>query len=315
MTPDRGSATGAAVWRVLLGDRPVTRALRHGELTSPMLRLEFADVPVPNKAFKRVVRDLEFDVAELALMTFLMARSRGVPLRLLPVALFGRNPLPYLVQCVDRGRLAPRDLMGRRVGVRAYTTTTAVWTRAILDVRFGVDRDRVQWIACDEGHVAGVADPPTVRRAAPGANLGAMLLDGTIDAAIVDPVPASPRIATVVPDPAGAHRAWEQATGARTVNHVVVVRDSLARDRERMTELFRLFHKSRARAETEVGPAALPLLGFDAMRRSLEVAIEVAEAERLLAQPLTVEDLVTEGLASLTERSGGVSDGIVDRDC
>ena len=42
--------------------------------------LAFADVAVPNKAFKRVVRDLEFDVAELALMTFLMARSRGVPL-------------------------------------------------------------------------------------------------------------------------------------------------------------------------------------------------------------------------------------------
>jgi hypothetical protein len=67
----------------LLGDHPTTHALRSGSIASPLLPLAFADVAVPNKAFKRVVRDLEFDVAELALMTFLMARSRGIPLRLL----------------------------------------------------------------------------------------------------------------------------------------------------------------------------------------------------------------------------------------
>ena len=84
--------------RTLLGDHPVTQALRRGAVRSPVVPLEFADVPVPNRAFKRVVRDLEFDVAELALMTFLMARSRGVPLRLLPVVVFSRNPLPHLVR-------------------------------------------------------------------------------------------------------------------------------------------------------------------------------------------------------------------------
>ena len=106
-------------------------------MTSPVVPLEFADVPVPNRAFKRVVRDLEFDVAELALMTFLMARSRGVPLRLLPVVVFSRNPLPHLVRRTADG-LMPDDLAGSRVGVRAYTTTTAVWIRAMLADRFGV---------------------------------------------------------------------------------------------------------------------------------------------------------------------------------
>ncbi len=125
--------------RTLLGDYPTTRAVRQGTLISPRVPLAFADVPVPNKAFKRVVRDLEFDVAELALMTFLMARSRGVPLRLLPVVVFSRNPLPHLVCDTERGRLQPRDLAGRRIAVRAYTTTTAVWVRALLADAFGVD--------------------------------------------------------------------------------------------------------------------------------------------------------------------------------
>ena len=127
--------------RTLLGDHPATQAVRRGVVASPVVPLEFADVPVPNRAFKRVVRDLEFDVAELALMTFLMARSRGVPLRLLPVVVFSRNPLPHLVRrTIDR--LMPEGLAGSRVGVRAYTTTTAVWIRAMLADEYGVPRTK-----------------------------------------------------------------------------------------------------------------------------------------------------------------------------
>jgi 4,5-dihydroxyphthalate decarboxylase len=110
--------TVCAPLRTLLGDYPTTHALRQGTLTSSTVPLVFADVAVPNRAFKRVVRDLEFDVAELALMTFLMARSRGVPLRLLPVVVFSRNPLPHLVCNRDRS-LEARDLPGLRVGVRS----------------------------------------------------------------------------------------------------------------------------------------------------------------------------------------------------
>src|SRR5262245_52712475 len=176
--------------RALLGNYPGTHALRSGTLTSPTLSLEFADVPVPNKAFKRVVRDMEFDVAELALMTFLMARSRGVPLRLLPVVIFSRNPLAYLICDRARGRLSPQDLVGRRIGVRAYTTTTAVWVRALLADRFDVDLDRIEWITLEDGHVAGVPDPATVRRDTSGTDLIALLNAGVVDAVIVDPVPA-----------------------------------------------------------------------------------------------------------------------------
>ena len=49
--------------RALLGDYPNTASLRQGAIRSPRFNLDFADVKVPNHAFKRVVRDLEFDVA------------------------------------------------------------------------------------------------------------------------------------------------------------------------------------------------------------------------------------------------------------
>jgi 4,5-dihydroxyphthalate decarboxylase len=275
--------------RTLLGEYPATHALRHGHIQSLSLHLDFADVAVPHAAFKRVVREMEFDVAELALMTFLMARSRGVPLRLLPVVLFSRNPLRLLVHRVDRGRLTARDLEGRRIGVRAYTTTTAVWARALLADRFGVNLDRVEWLTYEEGHVADVQEPPNVHRDSAHADLAAMLMQGTIDAAIVDPVPNDDRVGRVVPDFDEVWSTWQRVTGARTLNHLIVVRESLARDTPTIEELLRLLRESHAMA----GPAGGGTfeMGIAGMRRSLEAAIAAVGSQHLLARPLTVEEL------------------------
>jgi 4,5-dihydroxyphthalate decarboxylase len=267
--------------RTLLGDHPATHALRCGALTSPAAPLAFADVAVPNKAFKRVVRDLEFDVAELALMTFLMARSREAPLRLLPIVVFSRNPLPHLVCDAGRRRITPDGLRGSRVGARAWTTTTAVWIRAMLADQFGVDMSALEWVTLEEGHVADVPDPPSVLRVTSDASLLAMLQDGLIDVAIVDPIPADPRFAPVVPDADGACHIWQRRHGARTLNHVVVVRESLAGDDASMRDLFELFRESREAGGALVDRAATPF-GLEANRRNLEVAIAVAEAQGLL---------------------------------
>jgi 4,5-dihydroxyphthalate decarboxylase len=149
----------------LLGDYPVTRALRRGELTSPVVQLQFADVPSPASAFPRAVRGLEFDVAELAIVTFLLAKAHGKPLVLLPAVVLGRLQHPYLVYNRERGPLAPGDLTGRRVGLRSYSVTTATWVRGILAEDWGVDLDRITWVTFEEPHVAEFRDPPGVQRA------------------------------------------------------------------------------------------------------------------------------------------------------
>ena len=285
-------------WRTLLGTHPATRALRQGQVSSPRVPLAFVDVPVPNKAFKRVVRDLEFDVAEIALMTFLMARSRGVPLRLLPVVVFSRNPLPYFVCHSDRA-MRPVDMAGARLGVRSYSTTTAVWLRAVMAGQCGVSFDRAQWTTIEEGHVAGVPDPPNVRRAAEGADLVSMLREGALDAVIVDPVPTGEGFAPVVPDPDATYGAWQQSTGAQTVNHMICIRESLAHDEAAMRDLFDLFRESRALAGTSHDLRTTPL-SLEANRQNLEVAIEAASAQHLLTRRLSVDDLVTDAIASLT---------------
>jgi len=293
-----GTETVRAPLRTLLGDHPTTHALRQGTVTSPIVPLAFADVAVPHQAFKRVVRDLEFDVAEIALMTLLMAQSRGVPLKLLPVVVFSRNPLRYLVCDRERRQLAPADIPRCRIAVRSYTTTTAVWIRALLADQYGVDAGRAQWVTLDEGHVAGVPDPPNVHRDASGVDLMTMLSDGAVDAVIVDPIPTSARFGPIVPDPEATFHAWQDRHGARTLNHVIAIREPLAENEEAMRELFRLFRESRERGGGAVDQASAPI-GFEANRKNLEVAIAVADAQHLLVRPLTIDDLVTDVLASL----------------
>ena len=272
--------------KTLLGDYPVTAALRSGAVRSPQMRLDFADVKVPSTAFKRVVRDLEFDVAELAITTFLIAKTCGKPLVLLPAVVVGRLQHSFLVYNAERGPLAPRNLAGHRVGVRSYSVTTGMWLRGILAEDYGVDMDRVTWVTFEEAHVAEFRDPPNVECAPAGKNIAGMLLAGEIDAAVVgDGKPCDPRIQPLIPDPETAARAWRRRKGAIQINHMVTVRSSLPKSD--VAEIYRLLVASRqAAGEPEMNP-----FGLEENRRNLEVAIDYVHRQRLIPRRFTVEEL------------------------
>ncbi len=288
------SDAGPVRLRALLGDYPVTAALKEGRVRSRSVDLDFAHVKPVSSAFQRVVRDLEFDVAELAIVTFLLARAYGKPLVLLPAVVTGRFQHPYLVYNAERGPLAPGDLTGRRVGIRSYTVTTATWIRGILADDYGVDLERVRWVTVEEPHVAEFRDPPHVERAPAGADLRAMLLAGDLDAAVLgDRVPDDPRLRTLIPDPAAAARAWHARHGALQINHMVVARASLASsDPWAVREVYRMLLESR-RAAGPPAPGELDTapFGFEANRRNLEVAIDCVYRQRLIPRRFQVEEL------------------------
>jgi 4,5-dihydroxyphthalate decarboxylase len=277
----------------LLGDYPVTAALKKGEVRSPHVQLEFVDVKAPSSAFKRVVRDLEFDVAELAVVTFLMAKAHGKPLALVPAVVLGRFQHEYLVYNAERGRLSPGDLAGRRVGIRSYSVTTVTWVRGILANDYGVDLDRVKWVTFEDAHVAEFRDPPTVERAGEGKELVNMLLEGEIDAAIVGAVPKDPRLKPLIPDPAAAARDWHRKNSAVQINHMVAVKQSLsASDPRAVREIYRLLVESKRAAGLPTdGGLDLNPFGVEANRRNLEIAIDYVHQQRLIPRRFTVNEL------------------------
>jgi 4,5-dihydroxyphthalate decarboxylase len=278
---------------MLLGDYPLTQALKKGEVKSSVVNLEFADVKTVSTAFKRVVRNLEFDCSELAIVTFLMAKASGKPLSLLPAVVMARFQHPHIVYNMERGPLSPADLAGRRVGTRSYTVTTSTWLRGILADDYGVDLSRVKWVTFEEPHVAEFRDPPSVERAPEGKELTAMLLAGEVDAAILPAVPTDPRLKPLIPDPPAAAEAWRKKYNAIQINHMVVVKESLSKsDPGAVREIYRLLGESKKAAKLpKPGEVDVHPFGVEANRRNLEVVIDTVYRQGMIPRRFGVDEL------------------------
>jgi len=278
--------------KTLLGEHPTTLALKRGEVTSPQVTLDIADIPQAYLAFKRVVRDLEFDVAELAIVTYLMAKAHGKPYTLLPVVVLSRFQHPFIVYNATRGELRPGDLKGRRVGIRSYSVTTTMWLRGILANDYGLDIDSVRWVTSEEAHVAEFKDPPTVERAPAGRDLLSMLFDGELDAMVLgDKTLKDPRLKRLIPDPDRAAEDWRARNRAIQINHMVVVKESVSRaSPDAVREVYGLLRESKRRA---VAPAGLDMtpIGLEENRRNLEIAIDYVYQQRLIPKRYAVDEL------------------------
>ena len=166
----------------LLGNYPNAQALKSGAVKSDLVEFDFADVKVPNTAFKALVREAKFDVAELAIVTFLQAKTYGKPYVLIPTTVLGRGQHHTIAYNPERGPLKASELAGKRVGVRAYTVTTGAWVRGFLADDYGVDPTAIRWVSFEDPHLAEYQDPDFVTRAPTGKTLAQMLLDRRADA-------------------------------------------------------------------------------------------------------------------------------------
>ena len=193
------NATPATTLRIAIGDYPHTLPLKRGEITSPWLTLDFAEVKPMHKAFKPMVREHAYDACEMALVTYLQAKDHDKGLTLLPAAMLARFQHGTMLFNAGRGRLTPADLAGQRIGVRSYSQTTGAWIRGILANDYGVDLSGVQWVTFEDGHVAEFRDPPGVIRARADQDMTTMLIDGELDAAIYGAeLPKDARLRSVI---------------------------------------------------------------------------------------------------------------------
>ncbi|GGS60693.1 ABC transporter substrate-binding protein [Streptomyces griseoviridis] len=168
---------------VVLGDYPHAQPLLDGDVALDGYAVEPVEVKPVIGAYRRMIRDLEFDVCELAPVSYLMARQEGIPLTAVPVFL-NRRFHHGDVQCAAHsGIRVPRDLEGRRIGVRAYSVSTGVWVRGVLRDEYGVDIDTITWVVDDDDHVEGRV-PSNVERVTDGRTLGELLRAGETDAAL-----------------------------------------------------------------------------------------------------------------------------------
>jgi 4,5-dihydroxyphthalate decarboxylase len=284
---------------LLLANYPCTAALRQGTVSSPLVHFDFADVKVSNTAFKPLVRDQKFDVGELAMVTFLQAKTYGKPYALLPAVVVGRDQHHTILYNPERGNLDPHDLHGKRIGVRAYTQTTGTWVRGILQDDYGVDIKQVHWVTFEDPHLAEYRDPEWVKRAPAGKELLQMLLDGELDAAIFGSKMPDANLKPLIPEPKIAARKWAERHGGAPVNHMVVIRESIAKSRpDIVREVYRLLRASRDASPPGTNLDALRF-GVEPNRQSLETLIDYAVRQALIPRPFTVDELFGDFTRSL----------------
>ncbi|HEY1364676.1 MAG TPA: hypothetical protein VGF60_20700 [Xanthobacteraceae bacterium] len=295
--------TGVVMLRAALDDYPHTQPLKRGEVTSPRVGFTFSDIKPANRFFKPMVRELKFDVCEMAIATYVQAKAYGKPLVLLPATMMGRFQHGTIL-CNAARQLGPADLPGRRVGVRAYSQTTAVWVRGILQNDYGVDVGRLRWVTFEDGHVAEYREPPGVERASSDRNLLQLLREGELDAAIYGAdLPSDPGLRSVIPDPESAARKWFAQHRVVPINHMVVVSEQIAKSSpEVVREVYRLLRESKclagaaaagARKDSEAAIDFLPF-GVSACRPALQTIIGYALQQSLIPRKIAVEELFDE---------------------
>jgi 4,5-dihydroxyphthalate decarboxylase len=274
--------------RTLLGTHPCTAALKDGSITSDLVSFDFADYSPAHKGFKPMVREAAFDVSEMAIVTYLMAKSFGKPMVLLPNVVVWRSQHGYALYNAKLGTLKPADLNGKRVGIRSFTTTTGAWLRGILANDYGVDLNSIDWVTFEDAHVAEYQDP--TKRAPAGKEIIQMLLDGELDAVLGEKV-ERPGLKPLFPD-TGEEKSWSANHNVVPINHMVVVSETLSRSHpDAVREVFRMLQASAARAPAQFNP--------EDISRSLAMISHYAAQQGLIPRAFAVDELFDDLTRSL----------------
>jgi 4,5-dihydroxyphthalate decarboxylase len=288
-----------------------TEAVKDGTVSPQGYSLVFEEVPVIIQAFRRMVRNLDFDVTEMAITTYLCAKSFGKPFTAIPVFLVRAFHHGAIVRGAGSDLDSPKQLEGRRVGVsRGYTVTTGVWARAILQDEYGVDLSRVTWLPSGDEHVQEYRPPANVEPLGSDERLEKLVAAG-------DPVAAvgitadKPGLAPLIADPEEAGYRALRERGLYPINHVLVVKDELlAAHPELAAELFEAYaeakrqYVSRLLAGQIADPTAIDVMhqqvaaitggdplpyGLEPNRAMIELLMRHAVSQRILPEPLPLD--------------------------
>jgi 4,5-dihydroxyphthalate decarboxylase len=288
------------VLRTALKTYPHTAGIKNGTIADPRVVLDCVDIDPIYKVFAPMAQRQEYDVSEMAIVTYLQAKAYGKPLIMLPTVVAARLQQGCIVYNANRRKMTLADLPGARVGVRAYSQTTGMWVRGILAETYGVPLDEVNWITFEDGHLQEYVDPVGVTHAAAGQKMLAMLMSGELDAAVFgNDLPSGDGITALIPDAAAADQRWYRAHQLVPPNHIVVMRqDVAAANPEALRAVYDILKRGKEAAPTPTPANRLPT-GFAALRKPLQLTIDFCARQQLLPRPLTVDELFADSLAIL----------------
>lgn len=280
---------------IAIGDRAPELLIKEGKVHCPRIKLHYADYPVISRAFAPMVRELAFDISELALVTFLQALEAGKPLRLLPIVISGQMHHGSIFYDPAQGELTPEALVGKRVGMRAYTQTTGMWVRGILSEQYGVPLDEVTWVSWEGAHVAEYNPPANVVIRA-GMKELEMLKTGDVCAILATAKNVKgANLSPLIPDAKAASAQWYEKHKTIPINHMVVVtEDFMEKNPLAVKDVYDMLCQAtdmtahlREGKITSIGYGADRIWDSGAIQLAMEYSIE----QKLISRTFTREEI------------------------
>jgi 4,5-dihydroxyphthalate decarboxylase len=236
-----------------VGDYEITRPLRDGTVQAEGIDLTVLTSMDSITRHWRFLRNNEFDVAEVSASSYIVARDRDLPFRAIPVFLHRRFRHGFIYINKNKGITKPADLIGKKIGVKAYQVTAVLWLRGMLEQEYGVPHKSIDWYA-DLDEDIDFTPPEGLRltRVPDDKSVETMLAEGELDALlhpdIIDPiVNKDPRVGRLFEDPKAAEIEYYKRTGIFPIMHIMGFKKEVVEQHPWVPRsLFKAFEQAKA---------------------------------------------------------------------
>lgn len=209
----------------------LTSPVLEGQVPVPGVDVDLHPAPSVNENTLAML-DLEFDIGEMSMATFIRARYEGLPLIGLPLFTGRRFIHPAFVYSPRSEVSDPAQLKGKRIGLPQFWMTSSVWGRFLLRQQYGVSVRDASWVTFRAERTATLAFPDGVdvvyeRQRTPEE----MLASGELEAAVgATGRGAQAGLVPAFPDLGAAERAYYAKIPVFPIMHMIVMNERLVSD-------------------------------------------------------------------------------------
>jgi len=310
------------------GDYESIRALKEGVVKPDGIELTVLTDMTSDIRHWRMLRNREFDVAELSMSNYLMAKYAGLPFTAIPVFLHRRFRHGFIFLNAGKGITKPPDLIGKKVGLRNFQATANLWIRGILEHEHGLPHRSIEWFKQDEEEVDWT--PPAdlkIQRIAKGKSVESMLVEGELDALIhpelIQPIlDKDKRVTRLFPNYRDLEMDYFRRTGIFPIMHTTAIRQEIVDKHPWVPiNLLQAFEESKRVAYKRMeNPRIVPLAWFrhfleeqdeilgpdpweyglgEKNQKTLETLMRYSREQGLLGRTMSLEELfITTGAHS-----------------
>jgi 4,5-dihydroxyphthalate decarboxylase len=302
------------------GDYESIRALKEGIVKPDGIELTVLTDMTSDIRHWRMIRNREFDIAELSMSNYLMAKYTGLPFAAIPVFLHRRFRHGFVFLNAGKGISKPTDLIGKKVGLRNFQATANLWIRGILEHEYKVPHRKIQWYKQDEEEVEWT--PPSdlnIQRVAQGKKVERMLVDGELDALIhpelIQPIlEKDKRVTRLFPNYRDLEMEYFQRTGIFPIMHTTAINQEVVDEYPWVPiNLMQAFEASKKAAYKRMeNPRIVPLAWFrhfleeqeellgadpwiyglrDTNRKNLETLMRYSLEQGLIGRTMSLDEL------------------------